>query len=230
MNGVTDAIIAEFGPGIDKPISPGSTFKIALSLMGYDALVLKDETHPVWHFQEGYDDAVVFWKAPQSPLSWMQYSCVWYSKVLSFHLGLKKIENYLASMEYGNQDASHGLIDPGPLNPFWIDESLKISPKEQVVFLQKMLRNQLPVSSYATQMTKAILFRENLPEGWKLFGKTGWSGPKNAPAWEYSWFVGWIEKDHSFYLFAYLIHDQKINLDQRLPRIKQLLTQVTQNQ
>ncbi len=41
-------------------------------------------------------------------------------------------------MEYGNQDASGGLADPGPLNPFWINSSIEISPREQVSFLQKM--------------------------------------------------------------------------------------------
>ena len=42
INGKTDEIITKFGPSINKQISPCSTFKIPLSLMGYDAKVLKD--------------------------------------------------------------------------------------------------------------------------------------------------------------------------------------------
>ncbi len=53
INGTTDAIVTELGPNINKQMSPCSTFKIPLSLMGYDALVLKDETNPIWDFQEG---------------------------------------------------------------------------------------------------------------------------------------------------------------------------------
>jgi beta-lactamase class D len=231
INGITDEVIMELGPNINKQISPCSTFKIPLSLMGYDAAVLKDETNPVWDFQEGYDDWLVSWRAPQLPLSWMQYSCIWYSKLLSIELGLRKIQNYLTSIEYGNQNASGGLVDPGPSDPFWINSSLKISPKEQVDFIQKMVREQLPISSSAIQMTKKILFKEELPEGWKLFGKTGGGSsdvtedgiPLVTQNLEHSWFVGWIEKDHSFYPFAYLIRDKKINLDQRIPRVKQLL-------
>ncbi|MBS0627112.1 MAG: class D beta-lactamase [Verrucomicrobia bacterium] len=226
INGITDEVITELGPNLNKQISPCSTFKIPLSLMGYDASVLKDETNPVWDFQEGYDDWLISWKTSQSPLSWMKYSCIWYSKVLSIELGLDKLQNCLTSMEYGNQDASEGLINPGPLDPFWINSSLKISPKEQVVFIQKMIRGHLSISSNAIEMTKAILFKEDLPEGWKLFGKTGWSGSditKDGYTLEHSWFVGWIEKDHSFYPFAYLIRDKKINLDQRIPRVKELL-------
>lgn len=228
INGMTDEIITELGPHIHKQMSPCSTFKIPLSLMGYDATVLKDESNPIWDFQEGYDDWLVSWRAPQSPLSLMKYSCVWYSKVLSIELGLQKIQSYLASMKYGNQEASGGLADPGHLNPFWINSCLKISPKEQVGFIQKMIRAELSVSSHAVQMTKAILFKEELPEGWKLFGKTGWSGSditKDGKTLEHSWFVGWIEKDQIFYSFAYLIHQKRINLDQRIPRVKELLAE-----
>jgi beta-lactamase class D len=228
INGMTDEVITEWGLDINKRMSPCSTFKIPLSLMGYDASVLKDETNPIWDFQEEYDDWLPSWRVPQSPLSWMKYSCIWYSKVLSLKLGLRKIQNYLTSMEYGNQDASGGLVDPGPLNPFWVNSSVKISPKEQVRFIQKMNRAELPISFSAIEMTKTILFKEELSEGWKLFGKTGWSGSditKDGRTLEHSWFVGWIEKDHSFYPFAYLIRDKKINLDQRIPRVKQLLVE-----
>jgi beta-lactamase class D len=81
-----------------------------------------------------------------------------------------------------------------------------------------MIRAQLPISRRATQITRAILFKETLPEGWKLFGKTGWSGSditKDGKTLEHSWFIGWIEKDHDFYPFAYLIRAGKINLDER---------------
>lgn len=228
INGKTDEVITKLGPNINKQMSPCSTFKIPLSLMGYDAGVLKDESNPTWDFQEGYDDWLVSWRTPQSPLSWMKHSCLWYSKILSIELGIEKIQNYLVSMKYGNRDASGGLADLGPLNPFWINSSIEISPKEQVGFIQKMVRAQLPISSTAIEMTKAILFKEELPEGWKLFGKTGWSGSditKDGKTLEHSWFVGWIENDDSFYPFAYLIRDKKINLDQRIPRVKQLLVE-----
>ena len=36
-----------------KRHSPGSTFKIAISLMGYNEGLLTDETHPEWEFKPG---------------------------------------------------------------------------------------------------------------------------------------------------------------------------------
>jgi beta-lactamase class D len=227
INGETDEIVLELGPHINKRISPCSSFKIALALMGYDAGILQDEKNPVWDFQDGYDDWLESWRAPLTPESWMKFSSVWYSKVLALQLGMGKMQNYLTSFGYGNQNISVGLAEPGETtHAAWINSSLIISPKEQVDFIQNMIQGNLSVSNHAIKMTKAILFKEELAEGWKLFGKTGWSGSditKDGKTLEHGWFVGWIEKDHDFYPFAYLIRDKKINLDQRIPRVKQLL-------
>lgn len=228
IDGITNETVLKLGPHVEERISPCSTFKITLSLIGYDAGILIDETTPTWDFQDGYDDWLASWRAPLTPKSWMQYSCVWYSKVLSLQLGLEKIQSYLTSMTYGNQDMSGGLAQPGQMGPAWINSSLTISPKEQVDFIQKMILGKLPISPNAIQMTKALLFKEESSEGWKLFGKTGWSGSdigKDGKILEHGWFVGWLEKDHNFFPFAYLIREQKINLDQRIPRVKQLLAE-----
>lgn len=229
INGVTNERILEMGPHIQERFSPCSSFKITLSLIGYDVGVLKDEKNPTWDFQEGYDCFLESWKDPQTPESWMKYSCVWYSKVLSLQIGLEKMQSYLTALDYGNCDMSGGLADPGPgVDPAWINSSIKISPQEQVEFIQKMVNGKLPISNHALAMTKAILFKEELPGGWKLFGKTGWSGSditRDGKTLQHSWFVGWIEKEHNFFPFAYLIRDKKINLEQRIPRVKQLLTE-----
>jgi beta-lactamase class D len=40
-------------------------------------------------------------------------------------------------------------------------------------------------------MTKTLLFKEVSPDGWKLFGKTGWSGSdigKDGKTLEHGWF------------------------------------------
>ena len=148
----------------------------------------------------------------------MQYSCVWYSQVLALQLGKEKMQDYLAAFEYGNQDLSGELA--------WINSSLKVSPKEQVDFIQKMLRGELPISSHAVEMTKILLFKEALPGEWKLFGKTGWSGSTNKP--ELGWVVGWIEKEDQFFPFAYNIREDNITLSARIPRVKELLSETPQ--
>lgn len=222
LNGKSGDNLLEIGPHIDERVTPCSTCKIALSLMGFDSGILQNENNPVWLFQEGYDDFLESWKSPQTPRYWMKNSCVWFSKVLAERLGIQKFEFYLTALGYGNQDASGGLTNA------WLSSSLKISTREQVAFIQKILQEEHPVSSNAIHMTKQILFIEELPNGWKLFGKTGYSGStskldgKN----ELGWFIGWVEKGDDFLLFAYNIRENKINLSQRIPRVKQLLIEV----
>jgi beta-lactamase class D len=225
INGTTSAVIREYGPHVNEPVTPACSFNIALSLMGYDAGILKDDKTPTWNFEEGYDDFSESWKASQTPQTWMTRSCLWYSKILGLQLGLKTIQRYLALLEYGNQDMSGGLAAPGPNNPAWISSSLKISPKQQVDFVQKMIHGNLPISSHSIQMSKLLLFKEELPEGWKLYGKTGLGSILGEEGFllKIRWFVGWIENNNSFFPFAYQMREKEIDVSQTVPRVKQLL-------
>jgi beta-lactamase class D len=216
IDGATGETMSELGCHLDVRLTPCSTFKIVLSLMGYDAQILQDQETPRWDYQEGYVDYIESWKAAQTPRSWMKNSCVWYSQLLAVELGLQRMESYLGLFDYGNQDMSGGITRA------WLSSSLKISPREQTEFIQKMVQGDLVISSYALKMTKELLFIEELPGNWKLFGKTGLGliGREKL-----GWFVGWIEKDRSFFPFAYNLLEQKIEVAQRIPRVKQLLAE-----
>src|SRR5690606_23260865 len=58
----------------DERISPASTFKIAISLMGFDAGILEDRDHPEWPFREGYADWMPIWRQPATPETWLRDS------------------------------------------------------------------------------------------------------------------------------------------------------------
>jgi len=222
IDGHIGTSLLEIGSHIDTRVSPCSTFKIPLSLMGFDAKILEDEDHPVLFFQEGFDDYLPSWKDPQTPKSWMKLSCVWYSRVLAEKLTAPIFSSYLSNFQYGNQDMSGGLTNS------WLNSSLQISPREQVVFLQKMVQEKLSISTYATKVTKNILFIEELSDGSKLFGKTGYSGRgstlenKN----QFGWFIGWVETKDSFFPFAYIVFDRVVDPSQRIPRTKQFLKEL----
>jgi beta-lactamase class D len=217
MNAVTGELIYEMGPNTKKPTTPCSTFKIALSLIGYSEEILKDEEMPVWFFQEGYLDFLESWKTSQTPMSWMRNSCVWYSQVLAQKLGIAKMQHYLAIFEYGNQDLSGGLQSA------WLSSSLKISPLEQVEFLSKMVREELSISQLSIKKTKSLLFYEELSDGWKLYGKTGMGTIENL---EIGWFVGWVQKESAFLPFAYNICEPKVEPSLRVLRTKELVGEV----
>lgn len=184
-------------------VSPCSTFKIALSLMGFDSKILQNETAPQWPYNEKYQAPIESWKVSHNPSLWMKNSCIWYSKVLNEKLGFERYKNYLKLLHYGNEDISgEGNGDD------WIhchlSSSLKISCLEQILLLEKLLKNQLPFSVYAQEITKKILFVEQLQNGWKFFGKAGSGFLDNC---QMGWFVGWIEKQGNFFLVVVLIQD-----------------------
>ena len=192
--------------------SPCSTFKIAISLIGFNEEILIDETHPEWPFKEGYVDYRDNWKQPHNPSLWMKNSCVWYSQVLTQKLGMSKFKEYITKFNYGNQDISGDKGKNNGLTNSWLSSSLEISPEEQAVFLQKLLDNKLPVSLKSHEMTKNILFVEDLPSGWKLYGKTGSGSVLNHDKTQkldrkIGWFIGWIQKDSRTIVFTNYIED-----------------------
>ncbi|MFM7458266.1 MAG: class D beta-lactamase [bacterium] len=192
--------------------SPCSTFKIAISLMGYNEGLLIDEFHPEIPFIEAYPAYIEAWKKPHNPSLWLKNSCVWYSQVLTRKLGMKKFKKYIREFKYGNKDISGDKGLDNGLTESWLSSSLQISPEEQLKFLQKLLDNKLPVSLKAHTMTRNILFIEELADGWKLYGKTGSGvllnkdGTEN-PDRQIGWFIGWVEKADRKIVFSYYIQD-----------------------
>ncbi len=207
-------VLRQEGSDCASRYAPASTFKIFLSLIGYDAKILQDETHPQWPFKEGYDLFMNVWKVPHNPRTWMRDSCVWYSQVLTQKLGMKKFTEYVTKFNYGNQDVTGDKGKKNGLTHAWLSSSLEISPEEQMVFLQKLVDNKLPVSTMAHEMTKKIMFIQELAGGWKLYGKTGNGYQLNSDRTkkldlQQGWFVGWIEKNGRVIIFTNHIKDDQ---------------------
>jgi len=209
----------------DVRYSPSSIFKIALALMGYDTGILKDEVHPEWPFKPEYKALLESWKDPQNPTTWIKNSCIWYSQVLTQKLGMIKFHEYVKKFNYGNQDLSGDKgLDNGLTNA-WLSSSLEISPQEQVIFLEKLLANTMPVSTYAQNITRNIIYIEDLPGGWKLYGKTGSGFLLNKDRTKkldlkHGWFVGWIENANKKVIFVNHIVDDKMEDELAGPRAK----------
>lgn len=200
-------VLAQIGD-CEKRHSPYATFKIALSLMGYDAGILIDETHPVWPFKRGYTDMNSLWEKDQNPQTWVSTSVVWYSQLITQKLGMAKLQHYVNAFNYGNKDLSGDPSKNNGLTNAWLGTSLQISPTEQVAFIQKILAGKIPVSKHAQEMTHNILYCEELTDGWKLYSKTGVVRDKEHPA---GWDVGWIEKGNRHVVFViYIEGDERI--------------------
>lgn len=211
-----DKIISE--GACSQKHSPASTFKIPLSLMGYNERILLDELKPEWPYKEEYQATREIWKQSHNPTTWIKNSCIWYSRLITQALEMDKLKDYLAALNYGNQDVSGDKGQNNGLTHSWLSSSLAISPEEQVAFLEKLINLQLPFSLRAQILTKNILFIETLPDAWDFFGKTGSGyqlnkdGSRNLDR-QMGWFVGWLQKGDRKIIFAHYIEDQqKIDL------------------
>lgn len=196
-------------------VTPASTFKLALSAMGYDAGVLSNATTPTLPFQPGYPDwGGPEWQQPTNPLRWMKHSVVWFSQQIAAKLGVERLQGYAQDFGYGNADLAGDPGQDNALERAWISSSLQIAPVEQVAFLRHLVNGTLPVEPHAIDMTMAIVESWPTSAGWTVSGKTGSAYPRRADgsfdrARGWGWFVGWAEHDTRRLVFARLLQDEE---------------------
>jgi beta-lactamase class D len=173
-----------------KRYSPASTFKIPHALFALDAGVVKDEFQVFkW---DGKKRTYDFWNKDQTLRSSMRDSVVWVYQEFATAIGDKSEKEYLKKINYGNADFS------GPVEDFWLNESLKISAFEQVAFLQKLYRNELSFSAEHQRLVKDIMIVE-AQKYWIFRAKTGTYMNENKG---YGWYVGWVEHPEGAVFFA----------------------------
>jgi beta-lactamase class D len=212
LDGDTGVALIEAGD-CTTPVTPASTFKVPLALIGFDSGVLIDPHTPALAFQPGDPDWVEDWRHDTDPERWMAYSVLWYSQRIAHALGAEALAAYATAFGYGNGDFSG---DPGMNNGLdraWVSSSLKISPRNQAQFLLDLLHRDLPVSAAAYDNTFAIIEAFPAGEGWTLNGKTGSAYPRNVDmSFDYArgwgWFIGWAERDEERYVFVRLNQDE----------------------
>ena len=195
-----------------RRVTPASTFKIAISLMGFDGGFLADVHDPALPFREGDAAWNPAWRKTVDPESWIRDSVVWYSQRITRALGADRFRAYVTRFRYGNADVSGDAGQADGLTRAWLSSSLAISPLEQVAFLSRLVRHDLPVSDAALAMTETLTRIEAPSDGWEIHGKTGTGFPRNPDssldeAHGYGWFVGWARRGPQTVAFARLIQD-----------------------
>lgn len=182
-------------------VTPASTFKLPLAVIGFDAGILKSAHDPVLPFKEGYPDwGGAPWQRDNDPLSWMTHSTLWYSQRLTEQLGAEQFARYVTAMGYGNADLSGDAGQNNGLQRSWISSSLRISPLEQAGFMASLLKGQLPVSQDAHRLALSLVQAAGTADGWTIYGKTGSAYPRNSKgnfiySQGWGWYLGWAEKD-----------------------------------
>jgi beta-lactamase class D len=181
----------------NERISPASTFKICNALIGLETQSVHDKTT----FFEW--DSTIYqnenWNKSQDLQTAFKNSTVWYYQKMARLIGGQEMKCWLDKLSYGNMDTSGGI------DQFWLTGGLKISPKEEIEFLQKLNNMQLPFQQKNMLDVKQMMLIEQT-EKYAIYGKTGWGMNSNK---DLGWFVGFIETNNNVYYFSNCIESNK---------------------
>lgn len=186
----------------EKEVSPLSTFKIVSALAGLENNVLESQTSTMEY--SGVKYPIDTWNSNLTLKEAFEASCVWYFRQVVDMVGQEDIHAMLKEIQYGNCDISEwngSETNPLPeLNGFWLDSSLEISPKQQVVTLNYIFGSDNNFNADSLEELKSIMYIAEFDNGC-LYGKTG-SGVDGK-----AWFVGFMEKDDNKIYFAIYLDD-----------------------
>lgn len=183
----------------NKPLSethlpPCSTFKIFHALIGLDTGVLdRDDARTLMKW-DGKPSSITAWNRDHTLASAMRHSVVWYFQRVATGIGEKRMQRELDRIGYGNRDISGGLTR------FWLQSSLKISPREQVDLMRALLNGSLPFAAEDVAIVKRDITQSSEHDV-RFMGKTG-SGTDDADRGIIGWFVGGVETPHNRWSFA----------------------------
>jgi beta-lactamase class D len=174
----------------EKRFLPASTFKIPNTLIALDEGAVVDEKEIIkW---DGKDKGWSAWNKDQSIETAFPISCVWFYQELAKRVGNSNYLVHLNKVHYGNK------MTGSDVSTFWLEGDLKISAREQIDFLKKLYRNQLPYKNKHLNIVKNIMVVDKTPQ-YIIRAKTGWAMRiKN----QVGWYVGYIETSKQVWFFA----------------------------
>lgn len=170
--------------------SPASTFKIFNTLIGLEekAVAGKNEAFK-W---DGVRRDFPGWNSDQTLETAFKVSCLWCYQEIARGVGAARYRHYLSVAHYGVLEENLNA------STFWLDGALQISALEQIEFLRKVYRRELPFAQRSYDILREIMLAE-ATNTYKLFAKTGWAA-RTTP--QIGWYVGYIETGDDIWIFA----------------------------
>lgn len=174
----------------DQRYCPASTFKVLHSLIALQTGVVPDEnTVMKW---DGTRYPMAEWNRDQTLTSAVHNSVIWYFQGVAREVGREREQRYLDQVGFGNRQIG------GALDAFWLDGSLAVSVDEQLDFMTRLYKEDLPFDARVIQTVKRLLIREQ-SGSYALAGKTG-SAVRVTP--NMGWYVGYVVSHGKPYTFV----------------------------
>ncbi|MEP7110432.1 MAG: class D beta-lactamase [Ferruginibacter sp.] len=187
---------------------PASTFKIVNSLIGLEIGRITDEKMVIkW---DGIKRRVEAWNKDLTMEEAFKVSSVNYYQDVARKIGRDTMQHWIDSLHYGNMKIGNHI------DSFWLDNSLKISPDEQLGLVKRLYFDQLPFQKRTQQIVREVMKQEENTL-YALSYKTGWAFDENTNS--IGWMVGWIEENKHPYFFVTLIKSPDANIDMKTVRL-----------
>jgi len=178
---------------------PASTFKVFNSLVALETGVIPDDVAILtW---DGIGREFPEWNHDTNMRQALKNSTVWFYQVLARKVGHQRMQQFIDQVGYGNRQIGTAK----DIDRFWLEGPLQITPQEQIKFLQRLHRGDLPFSKRTMDLVKDIMVLEQTPD-YILRAKTGWVRTTNP---EIGWVVGYLEQNKNVYFFATNINISK---------------------
>ncbi len=196
--------------------SPCSTFKIISSLIGLEnQIIVPEDSVREWSGEVFWNDD---WNKDINFEEAFRASCVWYFREVIDEIGADTIETELEKLQYGNCDISdwEGRLNTNnnnrALTGFWIESSLKISPREQTEVMERIFGDEAVYSRQTQDQLKQVMMSlEQTEEGTLIYGKTGMGKAEGVVV--DAWFTGFADTDGKrVYFCVYLGESQRENV------------------
>jgi len=180
----------------DSACLPAGTFDFLLSLIGIQTGLVKDDSALA---SLGHENGF---------------------GQLALHLGKDTLKKWIDSLGYGNRDIG------GPIDSFWLNNHLKVTPDEQLGLVKKLYFDQLPFFQHTQQVVRREMTTEN-NTNYLLSYKTGQGIKENGHP--IAWVMGWVEENKHPYFFVLNLESSNPNgdiLSNGRPILNGILTQM----
>ncbi|HOZ70691.1 MAG TPA: penicillin-binding transpeptidase domain-containing protein [Chitinophagaceae bacterium] len=197
----------------DSSYLPASTFKIVNSLIGLqtgkivnDSMIIKWDSVKRW--KEDWNKDLTMYEA-------FRVSSVPYYQEVARRIGRDTMQLWLDSIKYGAQYDTQKVVIRGAVDSFWLNNTLKVTPDQQLGLVKKLYFDQLPFfKSYQEMVKRAMLFENNT--NYRLGYKTGLGYLENGNI--LGWVVGWVEENGHPYFFV--LNAESPNRDIEMTKIR----------
>jgi beta-lactamase class D len=188
--------------------TPASTFKIANSLIGLQTGTITSDTMLIkWDGVKRWNED---WNKDMNMKEAFKVSNVGYYQQVARRIGKDTMQKWIDSIGYGNKKTGTAV------DSFWLNNTLKISPDEQLGLMKRLYFDKLPFRKSVHEMVRNVMLQEQ-NTAYKLSYKTGWGFGEDGNA--LGWVTGWIEENNHVYFFVTFVKAPQKEVDMKTIRL-----------